>query len=101
MAVVLVSGRPLVVEDELQASDAFVAAWLPGSEGDGVADVLFGEAQFEGRLPLPWPSSQVEGAQVSEYSVRFPAGFGLTMSGSRLSAVDNVVSVNYKNQAAK
>jgi beta-glucosidase len=45
---VLVSGRPLVTNAELAASDAFVAAWLPGSEGAGVADVLFGDHDFQG-----------------------------------------------------
>ncbi|MBA2320542.1 MAG: glycoside hydrolase family 3 protein, partial [Deltaproteobacteria bacterium] len=52
---VLLSGRPLQVEAEIAASDAFVAAWLPGSEGGGVADVLLGKADFSGRLPHPWP----------------------------------------------
>ena len=52
---VLISGRPLVVDEELAASAAFVAAWLPGSEGGGVADVLFGDFDFVGRLPMGWP----------------------------------------------
>lgn len=55
LVVVLLSGRPLVVTDEISAWDAFVAAWLPGTEGDGVADVLFGEVPFTGRLPYSWP----------------------------------------------
>ena len=55
LAVVLISGRPLVIEWELQAADAFVAAWLPGSEGDGVADVLFGLRDATGTLPFTWP----------------------------------------------
>ncbi|CAM4190422.1 glycoside hydrolase family 3 protein [Shewanella aquimarina] len=59
---VLLSGRPLWVNPELNLSDAFVAAWLPGSEGAGVSDVLIGDAQgmprqdFVGRLPFPWPA---------------------------------------------
>ncbi len=57
LVVVLVSGRPLVIEHELQLADAFVAAWLPGSEGDGVADVLFGEREAVGTLPYTWPRS--------------------------------------------
>ena len=58
---VLLSGRPLWIEDELAAADAFIAAWLPGAEGGGVADVVFRSADgrvsydFRGRLPLPWP----------------------------------------------
>lgn len=56
--VVLISGRPLVVTDEIEKSDAFVAAWLPGSEGDGVAEVLFGDYDFKGKLPHSWPKSE-------------------------------------------
>jgi beta-glucosidase len=58
---IFLSGRPLWVNPELNASDAFVAAWLPGSEGEGIADVLFrtpnGQARFDftGRLSFPWP----------------------------------------------
>ncbi|HJV59909.1 MAG TPA: glycoside hydrolase family 3 N-terminal domain-containing protein [Albitalea sp.] len=60
---VLVASRPLYVNDLLNRSDAFVAAWLPGTEGKGVADVLFRRADggidhdFVGRLPFPWPGS--------------------------------------------
>ena len=83
---VLISGRPLVVNDELAASAAFVAAWLPGSEGGGVADVLFGDHDFAGRLPMPWPGrtpggrsseENVPGADRAE--VLFPVGHGLSM----------------------
>ena len=49
---VFISGRPMWVNAELNASDAFVAAWLPGSEGIAVADVLFGEHDFKGKLPF-------------------------------------------------
>ncbi len=55
---VLLSGRPLWVNRELALADAFVAAWLPGSEGDGLADVLIGGKQdFSGRLPFHWPAT--------------------------------------------
>ncbi|TVQ21725.1 MAG: beta-glucosidase [Spirochaetaceae bacterium] len=57
VVVVLLSGRPLVLTDQLPMMDALVAAWLPGSEGDGVADVLFGTAAPSGRLPITWPRS--------------------------------------------
>ncbi|MDE0234364.1 MAG: glycoside hydrolase family 3 C-terminal domain-containing protein, partial [bacterium] len=73
---VLVSGRPLVVDDELAASAAFVAAWLPGSEGGGVADVLFGDFEFVGRLPMGWPGGVVGGGGAE---VLFPVGYGLRM----------------------
>lgn len=73
--VVLVSGRPLVVNAELAESRAFVAAWLPGSEGAGVADVLFGDAPFTGTLPFSWPKEPV-GAYGAAAPL-FPRGFGL------------------------
>jgi beta-glucosidase len=55
--VVLISGRPLVITEQLHQSDAFVAAWLPGSEGNGIAEVLFGAYNFKGKLPHSWPKS--------------------------------------------
>ena len=57
LVVVLISGRPLVVTEQINLSDAFVAAWLPGSEGDGIAEVLFGKYNFTGKLPHSWPKS--------------------------------------------
>ena len=82
--VVLISGRPLVVTDQIKKSDAFVAAWLPGSEGDGVAEVLFGDYNFSGKLPHSWPKS-IEDFK-GKYGPNFwdnnivplyPIGFGL------------------------
>jgi beta-glucosidase len=55
LVLVLVSGRPLILDQALETSDALVAAWLPGSEGAGVADTLFGDAPFIGKLPYAWP----------------------------------------------
>jgi len=55
LVVVLLSGRPMIITDLLPTADAFVAAWLPGTEGDGVTDVLFGDEDFVGRLPYTWP----------------------------------------------
>jgi beta-glucosidase len=57
VVVILVTGRPLIITDELPKWDAFVVAWLPGSEGGGVGDVLFGNENFVGTLPLSWPRS--------------------------------------------
>jgi beta-glucosidase len=56
--VILISGRPLVVTEQIKISDAFIAAWLPGSEGDGIAEVLFGDYDFKGKLPHSWPKSK-------------------------------------------
>ena len=53
--IVLVSGRPMIITDEIADADAFVAAWLPGTEGQGVAEVLFGDYGFTGKLSFSWP----------------------------------------------
>jgi beta-glucosidase len=58
--VVLVSGRPMILEPILDVADAIVAAWLPGSEGDGVADVLFGKHNPTGTLSHTWPTSMAQ-----------------------------------------
>ncbi len=83
--VVLISGRPLVVNQELDASKAFVAAWLPGTEGQGVADVLFGEFDFQGRLSFSWPKHADDNLNVGDasYEPRFPFGFGLSYASGR------------------
>jgi beta-glucosidase len=77
---VMVSGRPLVTNLELEASSAFVAAWLPGSEGQGVADVLFGDHGFSGKLSFSWPKSadHLPNRGDEHYDPLFPYGFGLT-----------------------
>ncbi len=79
--VVVVSGRPLVVDpDRLEHIDALVAAWLPGSEGAGVADTLFGRRPFTGRLPVSWPRTVAQepiNAGDAGYDPLFPYGHGL------------------------
>jgi beta-glucosidase len=58
LVVVIVSGRPLLIEPIIELADAVVACWLPGSEADGIAEVLLGAVPFSGRLPVPWPRSR-------------------------------------------
>jgi len=86
LVVILISGRPLIVTDWIEQADALVAAWLPGSEGQGVADVLFGHAPFTGKLPYTWPRSmdQVpQGDPVRPTSTPlFPYGYGLDAGGA-------------------
>jgi beta-glucosidase len=65
----------LVLNSALTNSSAFVAAWLPGTEGQGVADVLFGKARFSGKLPRDWPS--LNSPNLAD-SPLFPFGYGLT-----------------------
>ena len=57
VVVLIMAGRPLVITEALDLADAWVAIWLPGTEGDGVADVIFGDAPFVGKTPVTWPAS--------------------------------------------
>ena len=84
---VFLSGRPLWVNREINAADAFVAAWLPGSEGAGIADVLLrgpgGDVQhdFKGKLSFSWPrtaTQYVNNVGQKDYDPQFAFGFGLT-----------------------
>lgn len=84
---VFISGRPLYVNKELNRSEAFVAAWLPGSEGGGIADVLFKNADgeihhdFTGKLAFSWPAEACQTAvNIGDrpYTPLFPLGHGLT-----------------------
>lgn len=77
LVVVLLSGRPLVVTEQLPQWDAFVAAWLPGSEGNGVADVLCGTQPFTGRLSFDWPGSQADLRRGPHTGRLFQIGDGL------------------------
>ena len=81
VVVVLVSGRPLILGDVLDEADALVAAWLPGTEGEGVADVLFGDYAPTGKLSFTWPRSMDQipiNVGDAVYDPLFPYGFGLT-----------------------
>jgi len=78
VVVIILSGRPLVITKALDLADAWVAAWLPGTEGQGVADVVFGDLPFSGKTPFTWPASMDQlplGSTNSE--PLFPFGFGL------------------------
>jgi beta-glucosidase len=83
LVVVLISGRPMIVTEPLKHWDAFVAAWLPGTEGQGVADVLFGDKPFTGKLPYTWPRSNdqlpfdFKNLGSGDQGPLFPFGYGL------------------------
>lgn len=97
---VFISGRPLWVNPELNASDAFVAAWLPGTEGGGIADLLFahanGEPQydFRGRLSFSWPASPAQGeVNHRDDNPLFARGYGLTLKNKvELPVLDETIS---------
>ena len=101
---VFYSGRPLYVNEEITLSDAFVAAWLPGTEADGVTDLLFSDGihDFTGRLPYSWPANKCdntinstpehlahvpvpesEQTEASGHTPLFPLGYGLSLDDTR------------------
>ncbi|MEJ2662966.1 MAG: glycoside hydrolase family 3 N-terminal domain-containing protein [Spirochaetia bacterium] len=79
--VILISGRPLIITDEIAKANAFLAAWLPGTEAEGIADVLFGDYKPTGKLAYTWPRSN---AQIpinkgdGKKNPLFPFGYGLS-----------------------
>jgi beta-glucosidase len=81
LGVVLLSGRPLMIADRIGDWDALVAAWLPGTEGQGVADVLFGDVPFTGKTAYTWPLSidqlPLDFDNLTAEDVLFPLGYGL------------------------
>ncbi|AXT38454.1 glycoside hydrolase family 3 protein [Alteromonas sp. BL110] len=95
---VFISGRPMWVNAELNTSDAFVAAWLPGSEGDGIAEVILAnpdgsiQHDFKGKLSFSWPKSAQQTTVNHgdlDYAPLLPYGFGLTYQDENLLA-DNL-----------
>ena len=81
VVVVVISGRPLILGEALTMADAVVAAWLPGSEGAGVADVLLGAYKPTGKLPFSWPRSNTQipiNVGDAKYDPLFPYGHGLS-----------------------
>ena len=81
LMIVLISGRPVIIDKVIDKADAFVAAWLPGTEGRGVTDVLFGDFRPAGRLSFSWPRSMAQipiNVGDKNYDPLFKYGFGLT-----------------------
>jgi len=101
---VFLSGRPLWVNPEINASDAFVAAWLPGSEGGGIADVLIGDKSgkprrdFHGKLSFSWPKTAAQftlNKGDKGYDPLFAYGYGLTYAkpGAKLGKLSEISGV--------
>jgi len=94
---IFISGRPMWVNAELNASDAFVAGWLPGSEGKAISDVLLTDANeqvqhdFKGKLSFSWPKSptQIVNRFDKDYQPLLPYGFGLQY-GDKSTLVDDL-----------
>ncbi len=81
VVVILISGRPLIIDQALAKCEALIAAWLPGTEGQGVADVLFGDYKPTGKLSFSWPRSISQipiNSGDRNYNPLFKYGFGLT-----------------------
>ncbi|GAB4581004.1 MAG: glycoside hydrolase family 3 N-terminal domain-containing protein [Anaerolineales bacterium] len=82
LVVLLYSGRPLLINEALPLADALIAAWLPGTEGEGLTDVLFGNYPFTGKLSFYWPHGveqiPLTNLHNSETPPLFPIGYGLT-----------------------
>ena len=82
LVVIIFSGRPLIITEQLPLADAWVAAWLPGTEGQGIADILFGDYRPAGRLPYTWPRSMnhlpfsYDQMATGNIAPLFPFGFG-------------------------
>jgi beta-glucosidase len=83
--VLLISGRPLILDNVISDADAFVACWLPGTEASGITDVLFGDFDFQGKLSHTWPSSISQepiNAGDSPYLPLYAYGYGLSYAQS-------------------
>ena len=78
VVIVLLSGRPMIVTEEVDKWDGFIAAWLPGTEGSGVADVLFGDYKPTGKLSFSWPKSMDQFPIDPNDDHLYKFGYGLT-----------------------
>ncbi|MBO4824146.1 MAG: glycoside hydrolase family 3 protein [Lachnospiraceae bacterium] len=84
---IIISGRPIDINDYVDKYDAVIMAFLPGTEGEGIADVLFGDYDFTGTLPITWVKDFKkvdEKHELSESEILFPYGFGLNKTGELL-----------------
>lgn len=91
VVVILLSGRPLILGEVGELADAIVAAWLPGTEGAGITDVLFGDLPFSGKLPHSWPRSMSQipiNVGDANYDPLYAYGFGLTTPATSTSGAD-------------
>jgi beta-glucosidase len=86
LIVVVMSGRPMLLDD-FSSADAIVAAWLPGTEGEGLADVLLGAKPFVGTTPYTWPKTVTDAPRTGKAACDgavYPVGYGLDATGKLL-----------------
>ncbi|WP_419872822.1 glycoside hydrolase family 3 N-terminal domain-containing protein [Candidatus Pristimantibacillus sp. PTI5] len=103
MVVIMLSGRPMIVTNQLPDWKGFVAAWLPGTEGNGLSDVLFGDYDFTGKLPLTWPRSMSQipnNSNDTNYSPLFPYGFGLNTSAMNTKESPGLIEAENSNASS-
>ncbi len=85
LVVILISGRPRIVTNEIDKWDSFIEAWLPGTEGGIIAKVLYGDYEFSGRLPVTWPKNHEQlpmtlNNKANGYNALYPYGYGLSIN---------------------
>ncbi len=98
--VIMLSGRPMNITDRLGDWDSFIAAWLPGTEGNGLADVIFGDYEFTAKMPISWPkyidSSNIKVNMTdSNYTPLFPYDYGLSGNTSYGEIVPGFIEAEY------
>ncbi len=100
--ILLISGRPLILDDVISDANAFVACWLPGTEASGITDVLFGDYDFSGKLSHTWPST-ISQEPInwgdSQYLPLFPYGFGLSYAQNEVPSAEPFAFSIYPNPA--
>jgi len=75
--VIILAGRPLIIAEAIKDVDSVVMAWLPGTEGEGITDVLSGKNNFSGKLPIAWPKTMEQIEEKNMKDPLFPFGFGM------------------------
>ncbi len=76
--VIVLSGRPVLMTEQIEKADAVIAAWLPGTEAQGIADVIFGDYGPAGKLSYSWPKDESFFTEREDSNTLFPFGYGLT-----------------------
>jgi hypothetical protein len=98
--ILLISGRPLILDNVINDAGAFVACWLPGTEATGITDILFGDYDFTGKLSHTWPST-ISQEPINwgdaTYLPLFPYGFGLNYTQNGVPSINDVVFSIFPN----